>query len=446
VLEAAVQRMNHVSRHGVGASLLAISIILIGGTTVEGVASDLSVVLAGFGTCALVAAGLILGPSWTLRTGVITASIASFGMMVCFLARFSFVWTAVPVVLVNVLVAAVIGVAALFGRQERQFLIVGLAVVGILFLTLQGMRHSYSEPSNIDVYVLHEQAAAALREGQNPYTTGNVHVLETYLTQDPEVISEYTYPPLALVAYAGSSILFGDSRMAGAIAIPVALALVLWFVGRRWSATDRGEHFAVAVVALLIMNPMNFFIVYAGWTEAIALPFLVVSAALWTKKPFVSALMLGLAFASKQYFIVAVPLLFFLPDPYRWKRVGVVGATTFLTFVPFLLWDAGGLINGVARHHLTRPPRSDALSLGGVGIDVPIALGVGLAAVVGILVARRAIEGGMALLAVGSVIAVFTFFSVRGFRNTWWLVVAMASVAIGFLGSQYGPTAIEDPC
>lgn len=287
------------------------------------------------------------------------------------------------------------------------------------------------------MYLLHEAAADALRDGDNPYTHGSVAVWESHSLQDRELIGEYTYPPLTLLAYAGSSIVFGDSRVIGAIAISLAFGLVFIFAIRRWDSDRESGHADAAIVALLCANPMTFLIIYPAWTEAIALPLLVLAAGWWADRPAASAVALGLAIATKQYFLVAVPMLFFLPDPNRYRRAIVSIGTAGLTFVPFLLWDAQGLVNGVVRHHLTRAPRADSATLAGVGIHVPTAVGVLLAIAVGVILAKRAFGGGQALLAIASAIAIFTFFSVRGFRNSWWMVVVLASVAVGFdRGSQ----------
>ena len=188
----------------------------------------------------------------------------------------------------------------------------------------------------------------------------------------------------------------------------------------------------LSFVALILVNPMNPVIVVLGWTEAISFPFLVAAAVFWTKRPVLSAVTLGLALSTKQYFLVVVPLLFFLPGPGRLRRVSTAVGTAALTFVPFLIWDARGLFRGVVTHHLSRRPRPDSASLAGLEIHVPTAVGVGLALLVGILVVRRSKGGGWALLAISTALAVFAMLSVRSFRNSWWLIAVADSAAIIF--------------
>lgn len=413
-----------------GMALVAGAIVVIGAVMIQDPPGALTISMIGIGVVLLVAGAVQIGDQYDARTVVVIVVSATAGLIVLSAVRFLFVLASVPSVLVMQGLAVVVLVMALRRGSEHAVLARGVSVVALVVLTLVGIMVSYGEALDIDVYLLHEQAADAIRDGNNPYTTGNVAVWESHPHGDLELISEYTYPPMALVAYAGSSIALGDSRVIGAIAISLAFFLVFLYAGRRWGADRSSGHVDAAIVALMCANPMTFLIIYPAWTEAIALPFLVLTAIFWKERPFAAAVMLGLAFATKQYFLAAVPLLFFLPDPYRWRRVIVVGTTAALTFVPFVLWDAQGLFDGVVRHHLTRVPRPDAATLAGVGIHVPTAIGVGLAVVVGIVIARKALSGGQALLAVSSTIAVFTFLSVRGFRNSWWMVVILASVAL----------------
>jgi len=415
-----------------GLLLLGIAIGLIGGTMIEERASWLTISLLGIATAALVACGLIIRRGWDSR---VTAAVAV-GALTLIVAgtvvRFSASYLNVPEILVTQVLASTLGIGALLAGVGRRRQLRLLAVVVLVLVSFYGFRFSVQEPIDIDVYLLHEAAADALRDGQNPYTTGNVQVLESLRFDEKDLILEYTYPPLTLVAYAGSSILLGDSRFAGAIAIVGSFWLVFALVGRREKAAGHATNLDLAIVALLCVNPMNYLMIYPAWTEAIALPFLILAAAFWTKRPLLAAAMLGLAFATKQYFIVVAPLLFLLPDEYRWKRAVMAVCVAAATFVPFLLWDARGLWAGVVEHHLTRSPRADAATVAGVDIIIPTIFTVLVAVAVALVLSRRVATGGQLLIAIGAVVALFTFLSVRGFRNTWWLVAVLGTVALGF--------------
>ena len=393
----------------------------------------------------LVVGSMAIRDAWSAREIAIVAAVSAVGMAVTNLGRFITAFSGVPSAIVTQFLAVVVALAAVRLLAYQRLIARALAAVAIGIVAFASIQIAYSEPIPIDVYLLHEAAADALANGDNPYTTGSVEVFESHPFEDPEWIREYTYPPLTMVSYAGSSILFGDSRMIGALAIIAAFGLSLWTVGRRWPVVPDGGHIEASVVALLCVSPMIYLIVFPGWTEAIALPFIVMAAAWWDERPVAAAVMLGLAFATKQYFLIAVPLLFFLPDGFRWRRIAWVGGTAFATFIPFLIWDAKGLIDGVVVHHLTRNPRPDAATLAGMGVHVPTAVGVGAAVLVGVLIARQVRSPGQALLAIASTIGVFTILSVRGFRNSWWFVLAVASVALGFAGTEREVSSKVDP-
>ena len=421
------------TRQDWGLVALALSITLIAGTMAEHPPSHLSIARLGLGVMALIVAGLLIDSGVPPKHQLIAATVCTVLIVALTAVRFSDSPWNVPEFVLAQLMALGLAVTALATGRQRRSVVRLLAIATIGLVLYYGIWFAYNSTVTVDVYELHEQAAVALTDGRNPYTTGNVLVVESLPFDGGELIMEYTYPPLTLIAYAGASILLGGSRIAGALAIVIAFGLVLWFVGDR-GATGRWSNVDAGVVALLCSLPITFPMIIVGWTEAITLPFLVLAGALWTRRPLASAVALGLALATKQYFVVTVPLLFFIPDPYRWRRAGVAITTAALTFLPFLVWDAGGLINGVVRHHLTRDPRPDAATLVRLGIHIPTAVGVALAMIVGVLIARRVASGGLALLAMAATIAVFTFTSVRGFRNTWWLVASVAVVGLGLLG------------
>lgn len=409
--------------------MLAIAIGVLGGTIVEEPPSDLTIALLAVGSVLLVLAGLLL--SWTGRVQS-TVSLTLLGASVTVLmtmGRFPTTVSAIPEIVVLQLTGAACLLAALVARPNRRLVLQATIVIGIVAFGFVGLRFASSDPIAVDVYLLHEAAADALAAGENPYTTGNVRVLESHTLGGNEWIEEYTYPPLTLIGYAGASLVFGDSRYAGVIAIVATMAVVSlsWVRRHRFE----GSVLSAVVIGALLVLPMTYMVLLPAWTEPLALLFLALAALLWRPRPAAAAIMLGLAFASKQYFLVAVPLLFFLPDPYRWKRISIVGATVFLTFIPFLVLDAEGLYRGVVEHHLTRPPRPDSATLAGLGIHVPTGFAIAVAVVVGVLVARRAKGSALALISISATIGVFTLLSVRGFRNSWWLVVATAILALG---------------
>jgi hypothetical protein len=427
------------SRH-CGMASIAAGIAAIGGTIIPARPGATTILAAGLGTVLLIVGLLLGGFPWSARDTTVVAAGASIGMLIILVILFPSAVRGIQSVMVTSSISLVVAVGALLTDGDRRRFVVGAALLVVLIVGINGLRVSIGDPLESDVYQLHEQAADSLRARTNPYTSGSVRVVETHGKGNPEIISEYVYPPVSLVLFAGSSLIFGDSRFVGAIAVVVALVILLWYVPKSWPLSTMRFHAASSVIALVAMNPITYLMIYGAWTETITLPFLVLAVAWWRQRPIASAITLGLALATKQYFIVALPLLVFLPGALRWKRLAVVVATIGATFIPFLLWDAQGLIDGVVVHHLTRLPRPDALTVSGLGLVVPSIIGVAVAVVAAGLLARRILSGGQFLLALSSVIGVFTFFAIYGFRNNWWLVTAVTSVAVGFQGVRAVPT------
>lgn len=426
-----------------GMASIAGGITLIGGLVIQEPPSRETIYVLGIATLLLAVGGIVASAPWSVREATAVASAATLGMTILIGWRFHVFLAGVPSVFVaqGLALVTLIGVYTI-GQKDRR-LVRWIAIIGVLTVVWVGLSISYGDVLDTDVYDLHEQAADALLDGRNPYTTGSVSVVESHPFQGRELIREYTYPPTALIAYAGSSILFGESRVVGAIAIAASMALALYFVGRRLQCPGRGQHLDAAMAALLGSNPVNYLMVFTGWTEAVALPFMLVSAGLWHRNPTVSAISLGISVSTKQYFLLAIPILALVPDPRKWRRLALVVATAAATFVPFLLWDAKGLVNGVVTHHITRAPRLDAATLGGIGVNLPSAMAVAGGVAIGIAVIIRMKTSGTFWLALGASIGSFTFLAVRGFRNSWWLVIATVSVGIAFLSDPPKESTVE---
>jgi uncharacterized membrane protein YcjF (UPF0283 family) len=76
---------------------------------------------------------------------------------------------------------------------------------------------------------------------------------------------------LALAAYAGSDIVFGDARWASVLAVVAFVVLIV----RPWVAMARMEAAAMVALALaLVVQPDLATVFRRGWTDAVALPFL----------------------------------------------------------------------------------------------------------------------------------------------------------------------------
>jgi uncharacterized membrane protein len=84
-----------------------------------------------------------------------------------------------------------------------------------------------------------------------------------------------------------------------------------------------------------------------------------------------SAVLLGLALRSKQYFILALPVLLAWNDSFRWGRLWIASGVAVLTVLPGVVlgplafWQA--VIAGISQAEA----RPDSSGLTGLGIDTP---------------------------------------------------------------------------
>lgn len=290
---------------------------------------------------------------------------------------------------------------------------------GAVVLVLVGVALIRAAAPAIDVYRLHVAAAEALRSGENPFV--HVRVVETLPWGPGELIYGYTYPPLTMLLFAGAGIL-GDPRMAGVAGV-VAGYLLLAFPLRR---TRRDAALALAAAGVFLAQAAWIGIVYESWTEAVTLPFLLAAGRWWERRPVVAGILFGLGLATKQYFVLALPLLLVGGDRAARRRSLAALAAAAAVTVPWVVAAPGAFVEATVVHHLTRTPRPDALTLAGAGVVLPGWVAVAAALLVAVVLARRVRSGGDLLMAIAAVLAVFTLLAVRGFANTWWLVAALA--------------------
>lgn len=232
--------------------------------------------------------------------------------------------------------------------------------------------------------------------------------------------------------------LTGDPRWASVIAVAAAVLLVAapWLRVPRPQASVR-----LGAALLLAAGPAFGVVTYFAWVEPLALPFLVVAGRFWRSRPVVSAIALGLALATKQYFVLAPPLLLLRPDEFRWRRVAIVAGTVLATALPFLIWDPGALWDAVVALHLGSLPRPDSVNLVHLGIEVPRWLVVGVPIGLGVWFGRRGGEGYRFMLALAAVLGALFLLGVQAFQNYWYLVASMALIA---LVDRYNPIATAE--
>ncbi|MGZ4436382.1 MAG: glycosyltransferase 87 family protein [Nocardioidaceae bacterium] len=249
----------------------------------------------------------------------------------------------------------------------------------------------------------------------------------------------------------------GDARFAAA----AGLGVCVWLLRRQAS---EGE--ARAAATALVLLPGSFTMVWNGWTDVhvLLLLVLVVIAALreWRATPYV----IGALIVSKQYMIVAVPLLVLLlpvarrtPSDVRGFALRAAIAAATLT-VPWILWSPSAFWDSVVRLQFRQPFRVDSISLlvevvNATGWPPPATYGI-IPLAAGLLTATamawRAPRTPAAFAAALSVTLTVTFLlSSQGHSNYYFLPAAGLLVACvtwpapGFTSRETGEKVGETP-
>jgi hypothetical protein len=320
-----------------------------------------------------------------------------------------------------------VGYLAMRGKlEELGPRMLATALLVIMVLTIGFVRIVAYDPPVIDVLDLHIAAADALLDGDNPYT--DVAVVDTSPTaEEGDLWVGYPYPPLTLAAYAGAEILFGDPRWASVIAVIVAVVLI----ARPWQALTRPQAGALIALALaLVTQPMLGDIVRSAWTDPIAIPLLVGGGLLWRRNPALSAVLLGLAFGTKQYFILALPLLLVWGDDYRWKRTAIASGVAALTVLPAFVAHPRGAWEALVAALLDTPLRLDSIGMAGIGFDIPFWLMLVASVGVALWMGWRGGPASRFMLGLSATVAVALLLGSQAFLNYWFFVGAVVIVAL----------------
>jgi hypothetical protein len=219
-----------------------------------------------------------------------------------------------------------------------------------------------SSPAIIDTQVYLHDGVAALFQGHNPYAMTVPNLYPPHLANlfyGPGVVvngrvnAGFPYLPVPLLA-AVPGFVWGDVRYSQLIAM-VLTALVL----RRLASDSIGRAAAVLGVASLTAIPM----LKGGWTEptSVALLACLVLALQQRRHAFV-AVLLGLLLASKQYFVVVIPIIWLI-RAWLTQRVILIGlGLAGAIMVPFLLVDPATFWKAITGSQ-RGPLRADSISL-----------------------------------------------------------------------------------
>lgn len=320
------------------------------------------------------------------------------------------------------------------GSPVARVAMIALVVIQTLaFVMLTRRTHDH-----IDVIVFLEQGSERLLHGLNPYLPGYPDIYPPHLSAQlygpgvagPDGTLTYgtPYPPVSVVM-AAIGHLFGDARYS-AIVMGLGVPLLLQRMGGRQARTPAVLLASVPGLALMVVN---------GWTEVLIAGLFGLFALAATRGHWVAAAtLLGLAFASKQYFVVALPCLWLLrPWASRRTLLAMVLPALAVT-VPFILWSPQAFWRSIVEFQLVQPFRPDSVSLltwtvistgwppPAVFAVLPLTAGV----VVAVLCARR-FSPGVAPFLVGTAISLLatTVLSKQAFFNYFFLVGSLLVLA-----------------
>lgn len=366
------------------------------------------------------------GPNLATRAQHTALAVAGFLMILGVSAEFGG-WAITLTTLLVAPAAVAVGFLSLWGnigpgpmRWVGPGLLVAIVLaVGAIWILVVPM-------PEIDVLDLHVSAAEVLAAGGNPYAEARVPDTNSGAPPGVEIVG-YPYPPLTMIPYVGAQLLLGDPRWASVIAIALTVMLIV----RPREAIPRSPMAALLAVGLAVaVQPVFGHIVRHGWTEPLALPLLAGVGLLWRKNSTLAAVLLGLTFGLKQYWIVALPLLFFWSDDYRWKRFWIAGGVAALSLLPAFLVGPTAAWNAMVVNLMDVAPRPDSIGFAGLGWEVPFWLALALSAAVAVWMGSRGGGAPRFLIALAATLATAFLFGTQAFGNYWFLVGTLGMVAV----------------
>lgn len=299
------------------------------------------------------------------------------------------------------------------------FLILAVSVGAVLLIDAN------PDPGT-DVIYGYQEAAATLKEGRNPYSDA-VYVDSGPAYANKGNIVGYPYPPPTMLLYVAAEWVW-DGRLVNVVAMMVVLSLMIWFGSARSSA-------GLLLLGTALTYPMLGPVYVHGWTEPLQLALLLVAAVTF-RRWIIGGLIMGMAVASKQYMVLTLLPLLLLPDPNRWRRLGVVVATGVVVTAPFFLWNPAAFWQATVAVQFERIQRLDTSSVAALGVVLPLLLVLGVVGFAALFLGSR-IRGTHGLL-LTQVFAVALYFALspNTFRNYWFLVAFSLIFSISLSGPR----------
>ncbi len=286
-----------------------------------------------------------------------------------------------PAICLPVLILAALGFLQITDLGAIRIPLLLVMVIGFCAVyALTFVSPQRAKDPKIDVFLFHQAAAEALKNGQNPYATripnmyseGNSAEFQNphrfgpgAPAYGPGVVDNngwltygYPYPPFSLLMMMPGYLLGGDCRFACLVATGLTAVLMALARPGRW-----GPFMAL----LLLVNPKAFDVMDASWTEPLLLftfSLVMFCACRWRRGlPWA----LGFLLATKQYTVILLPALFLLvegPNPFRKvvKMLAKASLVVAAVTLPFIAWNPHEFIRDVVQFQFVQPFRDDSLS------------------------------------------------------------------------------------
>jgi hypothetical protein len=219
-------------------------------------------------------------------------------------------------------------------------------------------------------------------------------------------------------------------------------ALCLFLLAARVNPGSGQTRFRQLITLTFLFMPRSLFVLEQSFTEPLTVASLGVFAVLLARPthPVLCGIIMGLLFSTKQYVVLAAPLIFKLRQRLLMWLVAALAAVAL--FLPFILWNWDAMYDDLIGFFLKSKGRSDALSICGAmkriahaawGINYEIPWMVVAPLWVGGLVfftwkMKRSFAG--MLFSTASLWLFFFIFGKQAFMNYWYLILFALLLAV----------------
>ncbi len=292
--------------------------------------------------------------------------------------------------------------------------------------------HSVPHPF-IDVWEAQRAGLEAFCAGKSPYNAPFPDIYNYPPGYSPGTVVRngmvelgFPYPPLSLLLEIPGHVVFGDFRYANVFYVTIAGAAIGY--SRRGAISMLGA-------VLFLTTPRTLFMLEDGFTELQVSMLLAVMIFAACRGWRVTAVLLGLLIAGKQYLIIAAPCaVLMMPRPWNWRAVlrwvGMGILAGLVVSLPIILSDPKGFVRCTITPIMNAYFRYDALSYlalyaNRTGVTPGASIGFVLAVVfIPLTIWRMPRSPAGFAMALAVVFMMFFAFSKGAFVNYYYLIIA----------------------